>query len=161
LTDEPRAALEERFTGPLTLRPRNRVQGLLRADRDATDEEIAAELGLATGTAAHLRRRFATEGPDAARTERPRRGGPAQRDGQAEAMVLALAGSKAPDGHARGTAKRRAHRLVEREVVESVSDDTILRGLTNTRSSRGRSGRGACPRVETASSSGRGRTCWS
>jgi hypothetical protein len=45
LTDEPRAALEKRCTGPLTLRQRHRVQGLLRADRDATDEEIAAELG--------------------------------------------------------------------------------------------------------------------
>ncbi|MGZ5950681.1 MAG: hypothetical protein ACXWO1_11160 [Isosphaeraceae bacterium] len=75
--------MEKRFIGPLTLRQRNRVQGLLRTDRDETDEE----------------------------------------------MVLALAGSKAPDGHARGMAKRRAHRLVEREVVESVSDDTLLRGL--------------------------------
>jgi putative transposase len=120
LTDESRAAWEKRFIGPLTLRQRNRVQGLLRTDRNETDEEIAAALGIATGIAATIRRRFATAGPDAARTERPRRGGPPQRDGQAEAMVLALAGSQAPDGHARGMAKRRAHRLVEREVVESV-----------------------------------------
>ena len=42
---------------------------------------------------------------------------------------LALAGWEAPDRHARGMAKRRAYRLVEREVVESVSDDTLLRGL--------------------------------
>ena len=42
LTDDQRAALEERFTGPLTLRQRNRVQVLLRADRGETDGEIAA-----------------------------------------------------------------------------------------------------------------------
>jgi transposase len=147
LTDDQRAALEERFTGPLTLRQRNRVQVLLRADRDEADGEIAAELGISTGTALNTRRRFATEGLDAALTERPRRGVPAKLDGKAEAMVIALACSKAPDGRARWTAKMLANRLVELEVVESVSDDTILRVLKKTRSSRGRSGRGACRRA--------------
>jgi transposase len=146
LTDEQRAALEGRFTAPLTLRQRNRVQVLLRADRDEADGEIAAELGISTGTVANTRRRFATEGLDAALTERPRRGVPAKLDGKAEAMVIALACSKAPDGRARWTAKMLANRLVELEVVESVSDDTILRVLKKTRSSRGRSGRGASRR---------------
>ena len=147
LTDDQRAALEERFTGPLTLRQRNRVQVLLRADRGETDGEIAAELGIATGTVANTRRRFATEGLDAALTERPRRGVPAKLDGKAEAMVIALACSKAPDGRARWTAKMLASRLVELEVVESISDDTVLRVLKKTRSSRGRSGRGASRRA--------------
>jgi len=39
-----------------------------------------------------------------------------------------------------------ADRLVESEVVESVSDDTVLGGLKKARSSRGRSGRGASRR---------------
>ena len=93
--------MEKRFIGPLTLRQRNLVQGLLRTDRDETDEE----------------------------------------------MVLALAGSKAPDGHARGMAKRRAYRLVEREVVESVSDDTLLRGLQKKQRPKTRLG---CPRLTSA-----------
>jgi transposase len=146
LTDEQRAALEQRFTGPLTLRQRNRIQVLLQADRDETDEEIAGELGISTGTVAATRRRFAVEGRDAALTEKPRGGVPAKLDGKAEALVVALACSTAPDGRARWTARMLANRLVELEVVESVSEDTILRVLKETRSSRGRSGRGACRR---------------
>jgi transposase len=147
LTDDQRAALEQMFAGPLTLRQRNRVQVLLRADRGETDEEIAAELVISAGTALNVRRRFAAEGLEAALTERPRRGVPAKLDGKAEAIVVALASSKAPDGRARWMAKILAHRLIELEVVESVSDDTILRVLKKTRSSRGRSIRGACPRA--------------
>ncbi|MFO0951167.1 MAG: helix-turn-helix domain-containing protein [Isosphaeraceae bacterium] len=146
LTDDQRAALEERFAGPLTLRQRNRIQVLLRADRGQTDAEIAEGLGISTGTAFNTRRRFATEGLDAAPAEKPRRGVPAKLDGKAEAVVIALACSKAPDGRARWTAKMLAKRLVELEVVESVSDDTVLRVIKKTRSSRGRSGRGASRR---------------
>jgi transposase len=147
LTDDQRAALEERFAGPLTLRRRNRIQVLLRSDRGESDGEIAEGLGISTGTVFNTRRRFATEGLDPSLTERPRRGVPAKLDGKAEAMVIALACSKAPDGRARWTAKMLAARLVETEVVESVSDDTILRVLKKTRSSRGRSGRGASRRA--------------
>ncbi len=146
LTDDQRAALEERFAGPLTLRQRNRVQVLLRADRGETDGEIAEGLGISAGTVFNTRRRFAAESLDSALTERPRRGVPAKLDGKAEAMVIALACSKAPDGRARWTAKMLANRLVELEVVESISDDTVLRVLKKTRSSRGRSGRGASRR---------------
>src|SRR5262245_35174114 len=146
LSEGQRAALEQRFAGPLTLRQRNRVQVLLRADRGETDGGIAEELGISTGTVANIRRRFATEGCDAALIEKPRRGVPAKLDGKAEAIVVALACSKAPGGRARWTAKLLAHRLVELQVVESISDDTILRVLKKTRSSRGRSGRGASRR---------------
>jgi transposase len=147
LTDDQRTALEGRFSGPLTLRQRNRVQVLLRADRGEPDGEIAAELDISSGTVFNIRRRFATEGLVAALTEKPRGGVPAKLDGKAEAMVIALACSGAPGGRARWTAKMLANRLVELEVVESISDDTILRVLKKTRSSRGRSGRGAFPRA--------------
>jgi transposase len=146
LTDDQRAALEERFAGPLTLRQRNRVQVLLRADRGETDGEIAEGRGISAGTVLNTRRRFAAEGRGASLTERPRRGVPAKLDGKAEAVVVALACSKAPGGRARWTAKMLANRLVEMAVVESVSDDTILRVLKKTRSRRGRSGRGASRR---------------
>ena len=105
LVADQRAALEQRFAEPLTLRQRNRIQVLLRADRGETDEEIAAELAISAGTALNVRRRFAAEGLEAALTEKPRRGVPAKLDGKAEAMVIALACSKAPDGRARWTAK--------------------------------------------------------
>src|SRR5262245_19120153 len=91
LTGDQRAALEDRFNGPLTRRQRNRVQILLRADAGETDADIADDLGITTNTVANVRKRFAAAGLDAALTERPRSGGPAKLDGKAEALVIALA----------------------------------------------------------------------
>jgi transposase len=144
LTDDQRAALEGQFSGPLTLRQRNRVQVLLRADAGATDAEIADDLGITTNTVANVRRRFATGGLDPALHDRPRSGGPAKLDGKAEAVVIALACSPTPDGRATWTAQMLANKLVELTVVESVSADTILRVLKKVTSSRGRRRVGAC-----------------
>jgi transposase len=147
LTSEQRAALEEWFTQPLSLRQRNRVQILLRCDAGEPDTDIADDLGISANTVANVRKRFATEGLDAALTERPRTGGPAILDGKGEAVLIALACSKPPEGHARWSAQLLANRLVELEVVEGVSDDTVRRVLKKVRSSRGRRRAGACPRV--------------
>lgn len=138
LTENQRSDLEGRFAGPLTLRQRNRVQVLLRADAGDTDADIADDLGITTNTVANVRKRFAAEGLDAALTEKPRSGGPAVLDGKAEAVVIALACSPAPDGRAVWTAGMLANRLVELRVVASVSEDTILRVLKKATSSRGR-----------------------
>ena len=129
LDDGPRADLAGRFTGPLALRQRNRVQVLLRADAGETDADIADDLGISAGTVANVRRRFAAEGLEAALAERPRPGAPARLDGKAEAVVIALACSPVPGGRVAWTAAMPASELVERRVVGSVSDDTILRVL--------------------------------
>ena len=147
LTGGERAELEARFAGPLTLRQRNRVQVLLRADAGDTDADIADDLGITPHTAANVRRRFAAEGLEAALTERPRSGGPARLDGKAEAVVIALACSPVPQGRTVWTARMLASRLVELHVSESVSEDTILRVLKKVTSSRGRRRAGASPRA--------------
>ena len=146
LTGGERADLEGRFAGPLTLRQRNRVQVLLRADAGDSDADIADDLGITPHTAANVRRRFAAEGLEAALSERPRPGGPAKLDGKAEAVVIALACSPVPGGRATWTAKMLASKLVELHVAGSVSEDTILRVLKKATSSRGRRSRGACRR---------------
>ena len=147
LTDDQRDALVRREDGPLTRRQRNRVQILLRTDSGETDEEIADGLGISIGTVANVRRRFAAGGLDAALTERPRPGAEPLLDGKAEAIVIAAACSPVPEGRATWTARMLANRLVESQVVESVSEDTILRVLKKATSSRGRRGRGASPRA--------------
>jgi transposase len=76
LSDDQRSDLERRFCGRLTLRERNRVQVLLRSDRGDTDDEIADALEVCVVTVAHIRRRFAADGLEAALGERPRSGGP-------------------------------------------------------------------------------------
>ncbi len=146
LTDEQRAALVRREDGPLTRRQRNRVQVLLRSDSGHTDQEIADDLDISLGTVANVRRRFTLGGLDAALQEKPRPGAIPLLDGKAEAIVIATACSPAPDGRATWTARMLANRLVELQVVEKVSEDTILRVLKKVNSSPGRRRRGACPR---------------
>ena len=147
LTATQRADLEARYAGPLTLRQRNRVQVLRRSDAGETDADIADDLGVTTNTVANVRKRFVAEGLEAALTEKPRCGGPAKLDGKAEAVVIALACSPVPAGRTVWTAGMLAHRLVELRVVESVSEDTILRVLKNAPSSRGRRRVGASRRA--------------
>src|SRR5258707_8819610 len=129
LTNDQRAALDEGDRGPLTRRERNRVHILLRADAGETDADIADDLGVSVGTVANVRRRFAAGGLDPALTEKPRPGAAPLLDGKAEAVVIALACSPVPEGRATWTARMLANRLVERQVVESVSEDPILRVL--------------------------------
>ncbi len=146
LTDDQRAALDERDRGSLTRRERNRVQILLRADAGDTDEDIADDVGVSVGTVANVRKRFAAGGLDAAVTEKPRPGAAPLLDGKAEAVVIALACSPVPDGRATWTARMLANRLVELRVVETISEDTVLRVLKKATSSRGRRRAGASPR---------------
>src|SRR4028118_639452 len=87
LTDDERAALDQRPAGPLTRRQRYRAQILLRADAGETDEEIADEAGVSLGTVANVRRRFAAGGLDAALNDRPRPGAVPVLDGKREGGV--------------------------------------------------------------------------
>jgi putative transposase len=134
LTPEPRAELTaRRERAALHGRNRRHFPILLRADEGRTDEPIAVTTGARRSTVERHRIRFARAGWEAALTDQPRSGAPAQRDGQPAAMIIALAGSDAPAGPARWTAQRRAHRAVEWEVVASVSASTVRRVLQKTR----------------------------
>ena len=134
------------MAGPLTRRRRNRALILLRADAGETDEEIVEGVGVSLGTVANVRRRFSAGGLAAALHERPRPGAKPSLDGKAEAIVIATACSPVPEGRATWTARMLADRLVELQVVESVSEDTILRVLKKVTSSPGRRSRGASRR---------------
>ena len=147
LTEQQIQALIRREDGPLTRRQRNRVQILLRSDAGETDEEIADGLGICVGTVANVRRRFALGGLDAALDEKPRPGAVSLLDGKAEAIVIATACSPVPEGRATWSARMIGDRLVELQVVEAVSEDTILRVLKKVTSSRGRRSRGASRRA--------------
>jgi transposase len=142
LTEDQRAELGQWEDGPLTRRQRYRVQVLLRADAGDTDAEIADEAGISVGTVANVRRRFAAGGLDAALNDRPRPGAVPLLDGKAEATAC----GPVPEGRATWTARMLANRLAELQVVESVSEDTILRVLKKASSSPGRRGRGASRR---------------
>jgi transposase len=117
---------------------------LLKADAGPegpawTDARIAEALEVDVSTVGRLRQRFVEQGPDAAlgrkKQDRPSR--PRTLDGKAEARLVALACSQPPAGRARWTLRLLADKLVELEVVETVSTETVRRTLKKTNSSHG------------------------
>ena len=58
-------------------------------------------------------------------------------DGEQEARLVALACSTPPEGRKRWTLRLLADRLVELEVVEDLSRETVRQVLKQTGSSRG------------------------
>ena len=63
-------------------------------------------------------------------------------DGPGEAQLLALCCGEAPEGHARWTLRLLAGRLVELEVVESISHEAVRQTLKKTSSSLGKKSSG-------------------
>jgi transposase len=103
------------------------------------DYRIAAALEVSTATVERVRQRFVEQGLDAA-LDRKHRERPAREiklDGRAEAQLIALACSAPPEGRATWTMQLLADKLVELEVVPSISDETVRLALKKTRSSPG------------------------
>ena len=102
------------------------------------DEEIARALRVGNATVERVRRRCVEEGVEAAlgrRQQVNRR--PKKLDGQGEARLTALACSQPPDGRAGWTLQLLADRLVQWEIVDSISTETVRQTLKKTNSSLG------------------------
>ncbi len=123
----------------------NRAHILLLADEGRTDAEIAAALHVSRATVHRTRRRYVREGLEATMNERPRSGSPRTFTGKHEAMVVALACSAPPEGQQRWTLQLLADRLVELQIVSTISDETVRRMLKKTSSSPGSARNGAFP----------------
>ncbi len=103
-----------------------------------TDAAIAVALEVNPATVARIRQQYVTTGLDAALQRKP----PARQyyrrlDGAQEARLVALACSAAPAGHKRWTLRLLAERMVELQVVETVSYETVRQALKQTGSSHG------------------------
>jgi len=88
-------------------------------------------LGCGHRTVERIRERFVAEGLDAALTAKARATPPRQPvlDGAAEAELVSLACSATPDGRKAWTLRMLAEKLVELEVVEAASRETVRRTL--------------------------------
>lgn len=115
--------------GKTSARKLKRAHVLLLANQGETDKQIAKALGVGTSTVERIRKRFVQGGLEDALNERPRPGGERKLDGKQEAYLLALASSDPPEGKKRWTMQLLADRLVELEVVDSLSDETVRRTL--------------------------------
>jgi transposase len=144
LTAEERQQLHDLIrAGKAAAKKLTHARILLKADAAEggpawPDERIAEALDVSTDTIGRVRRRFVEEGLEAAlvrkKQDRPSR--ERTLDGRAEARLIALACSAPPPGRTAWTLRLLADRLVELEVVETVSHETVRRVLKKTNSSR-------------------------
>ena len=133
LKDEDRIELETLIRkGKASAHTLTRARILLKADQGDkgkawTDAKIAEALDVAPKTVFNLRRRWVEEGLETAlkrkKQERPSRA--RKLDGVAEAKLVATCCGPAPQGRARWTLRLLAEKLVELEVVESISSETV------------------------------------
>jgi transposase len=115
---------------------------LLMADespggRGCKDLEIAEALSVSVKTVERVRQRFVEQGMEAALVPaRNKRIYTRKLDGRQEAKLIAVACSKPPAGKRRWTLRLLADRVVEMQIVDSLSHETVRQTLKKTRSSR-------------------------
>ncbi len=138
LTSEERQTLETLIRkGEHSALKLMRAHILLKADSNGpgwTDAQIAEAFGCHEQTAYNVRKRFATRGRLSALERKPqsRPSHVRKLDGQGEARLIALACSDPPEGFARWTLQLLADELVELQVVENISIETIRQTLKKT-----------------------------
>lgn len=113
------------------------AQVLLHADEasgiDRDNSEIAEVLNVSTKTVSRIRKCFIEQGLEAALNRKSHnKFKPRRLNGEQEAHLIAIACSKAPEGRSRWTLKLLAGKLVELEVVDTVSKTTIHETLKKT-----------------------------
>jgi hypothetical protein len=103
-----------------------------------SDARIAEAVEVSGRTVARVRARFAAGGLAAALERMPSgRVYTRKLDSAQEARLVALACTEPPAGHARWSLRLLATRLVELEVVDGISPETVRATLKKTRSSPG------------------------
>jgi hypothetical protein len=139
LAPEERAYLEDLLSkSKAAARTLTHARILLKADEGEagprlSDEAIAEALEVNRSTVERVRIRCVEEGFDAALRPRPsRQVHPRKLDGVQEAHLVALACSPAPDGRNRWSLRLLADKLVELEIVEDISYETVRQTLKKT-----------------------------
>src|SRR5215813_13044518 len=133
LTDTERAALRE-------ILAKNKVKRstiinayiLLKADRACgwTNADIASAYDVSTKKVEQLKKRCVEEGFEAALYRKPVTNAHRRKiTGDEEAHLIALYCSQVPDDHERWTLRMLADKMVELDIIDSVSHETIRRTL--------------------------------
>jgi hypothetical protein len=105
----------------------------MKAGPRLSDDQIAEAVEENRSTVERVRMRCVEEGVEAALRPRPSRQlHPRKLDGVQEAHLVALACSPAPKGRNRWSLRLLADKLVELEIVDDVSYETVRRTLKKT-----------------------------
>lgn len=119
-----------------------RARMLLKSDQGPdgpgwVDVRVADAVETSQPTVARVRKQYVEEGLEAALNRRsPNRVYPRKLDGEQEAQLIALACGTPPEGYADWSLRLLAGRLVELEIVDEISHQTVGRVLKKTNSSR-------------------------
>ncbi len=124
--------------GTATARKLTHARVLLKADQSPggpgwADERIVQAVEVSQPTISRIRKQYVEEGLEASLNRRaPRRQYHRKLDGEQEARLVAVACSDPPKGHARWSLRLLADKLVELEIVEDISYQTVGRILKKT-----------------------------
>lgn len=126
LTDDERQTLLELTSrGEVRARVMKRAQILLKADEGMKDADIVIALNTSRPTVERIRKRFVEGNLEKGLYDDPRPGSKTKLDGRGEAELIALTCSDAPDGHENWSLRLLADKLVELDVVDGISHETV------------------------------------
>lgn len=140
LTNEERKELSKLVSkGKAAVRRITHARVLLQANESKggpawTDKQISEAFGIHTNTIHSIRRRFVEQGLKAA-LERKKQDRPSRKrivDGKVEAHLIALRCGQPPEGTKQWNLRLLADKLVELEIVESISHETVRQALKKT-----------------------------
>lgn len=111
-----------------------RANILLKAAQGWTDSRIAEALDCRTKTVENIRKRFVECGFEETLNRKKRATPPVEKllDGVQESKIIAMRLGEPPKGYGKWTLRLLARKVVELEIVESVSYQTIRRTLKKT-----------------------------
>jgi transposase len=130
LSEAERSELEALLRGGRrAARTLKRAQILLAADAGMPDDTIAQSLGVGGSTVYRTKRRFVEGNLDKALHEEPRPGAARKLSAQEEALLVATACSRPPEGRARWTIELLAGEIVRLTEHDGISRETVRRRL--------------------------------
>src|SRR6201984_2771777 len=130
LSQAERDQLTALLTGGVhAARKLKRAQILLAADAGVSDQDIAASITVGGSTVYRTERRFVEGNLEAALSEEPRPGAARKLTGKEEALLVATACSKPPQGRARWPLCFLPGAMVKLTEHEDLSRETVLRRL--------------------------------
>src|SRR2546428_10029185 len=126
LTDQQRTQVQKLIhAGSAPAQVQTRARILLMAERGDRDVDIAQALVTSAPTVQRTRCRFCTEGLERALYFKPKSGRPTIFGGEVQAHLTMLACSTPPTGRSRSTLQLLADKLIELQVVQTISDNQV------------------------------------
>jgi transposase len=142
LTETDRIHLQGLLSkGMLSARVYKRIMGLLNLDKGYTYSEVQTLVQVSYPTVLDWSKKYKAEGLNFLQ-DKYRSGRPLEFTGEDRAKITALACTDAPQGYARWSLRMLADKVVELELVESISFKQVGNILKKTNCSRTENGSG-------------------